>query len=48
MKNFKFFSGYVPYFNLYSNNTEVLRITSTGNVSIGTNVPSARLNIQTR
>jgi hypothetical protein len=54
MRNFKFFIGYVPYFNLYSNNTEVFRINSTGsvliggNVGTGTNIPSARLNIQTR
>jgi hypothetical protein len=48
MKEFKFFRGYVPYFKFYVEGVERMRITSTGVVSIGTNVPSTRLNVQTR
>ena len=48
MMEFKFFRGYVPYFKFYMEGVERMRITLTGDVTIGTNVPSTRLNIQTR
>ena len=48
MKEFKFFRGYVPYFKFYVEGVERMRITSTGVATIGTNIPSTQLNIQTR
>jgi hypothetical protein len=48
MREFKFFSGYVPYFKFYCDGIERMRITSTGNVGISTDTPNTRLNIETR